>query len=50
MMSQAILGYNHSPAYVRAALARARVYARAGDPATRHERRPADQRDRMRRQ
>ena len=29
--SQAILGYNHSPAYVRDVLARARAYARASD-------------------
>ena len=29
--SQAILGYNHSPAYVSDVLARARAYARAGD-------------------
>ena len=29
-LSQAILGYNHSPAYVRDVLARARAYARAG--------------------
>ena len=30
-LSQAILGYNHSPAYVRAVLARARAYARTSD-------------------
>src|SRR3954469_24132622 len=30
-LSQAILGYNHSPAYVRDVLARAREYGRAGD-------------------
>src|SRR4051794_9219886 len=29
-LSQAILGYNHSPAYVTEVLARARAYARAG--------------------
>ncbi len=30
-LSQAILGYNHSPAYVREVLTRARAYARARD-------------------
>ena len=30
-LNQAILGYNHSPTYVRDVLARARAYARAGD-------------------
>src|SRR4051794_18853156 len=30
-LSEAVLGYNHSPAYVREVLARARAYARAGD-------------------
>src|SRR3954451_21260263 len=30
-LSQAILGYNHSPAYVTEVLARARAYARSGD-------------------
>ena len=32
--SQAVLGYNHSPAYVREVLARAREYAREGRSAT----------------